>query len=1162
MKTHPSSISRPPRGFALVVTMSLMVLLLILAVGLLSLSAVSLRTSTIENADRIAKGNARLGLLMAIGELQKHAGKDQRITGTADLAGTATGERLSDGTAASIGNNTSINGVNKGLSNVQAGTRYWTGVWKNSLEGTGKDPLLDPTDGIFVKTPSPELVQWLISGNENKVPGDSGYFLPSNSSFAVGQDGEASNPDNAVVLVGKNTVGDPSTATLSNYVVAPLVTIESDKSAGKYAWWIGDEGVKARLNMANHSNYSAAAVATYESMSAPRRGWETVAEFGNYPAPDDQNNAELSRVVTLREAELLDATITAGAPSPLEKAFHSATTDSFGVLSDSLRGGLKYDLTPVLSSLPTTSENTIPNSPKAGENIIPTAFSPTMGPRWDRIQKFAKRSTSNSGVLQVEAPATIYDQAIAPVIVDFRLLLGAEISPPESGGANRIHPCVKVALSLGNPYPRPLNLPELYVEIRNSQDPTGSGFLASPTRIYANGSTYGRFTKDNNNESSVLGSTYFKIPSGTLEPGEARAYGNIGAADKPVGNAPITVEMAEFNSFDAASWANSVKLMGTVDAPTVKFPMDVRENDNTSQVDILLSLTQNGTPLRALQRFELDNAEFMTNRHENLSPPFAKERKYGLMLYSMQLSQPGVAYGDILGSSNMGIRSSTVRTFADFNLQAINFPKSIISYHPAPYFVRMIAGTQLSPPAGSEYDKGEFTSNLTNSQLTWGRSPQEGIRTVLFGLPKTFASLAQLQHADLTSDDRYASVGHQPGNAVGNSYATPYVMRNLTMQQRTDYVVKGNTNSTNFETKYYDISYRLNAALWDGYFFSTIDSAKKPMSASLAKLDKEDTSALLLDPKSASSRIWTVGAFNVNSTDKTAWKTLLASSKHLKHPSDQGQHENAMFPRSLEQTSSSMSDNQPPSGSAEDSFTGFRRLSDTEIDLLAEEITKQVRIRGPFVSLSHFVNRALASLSLSTKHLSRSGALQSAIDESGMNISSDRSKLAFDSLDPEEDKVQLKKDGSVGKADLTGTRSTALTGSIWPSTSKDGNPGSMASIVADNPILTDSQYQNEQGQRSTGIPGWLTQADVLQVIGPSISVRSDTFRIRSYGQAEDPSGKVLARAWCEAIVQRFPNYVDQTNTDDQRKSELSSINVQFGRQMKIISFRWLSPYEI
>lgn len=60
------------------------------------------------------------------------------------------------------------------------------------------------------------------------------------------------------------------------------------------------------------------------------------------------------------------------------------------------------------------------------------------------------------------------------------------------------------------------------------------------------------------------------------------------------------------------------------------------------------------------------------------------------------------------------------------------------------------------------------------------------------------------------------------------------------------------------------------------------------------------------------------------------------------------------------------------------------------------------------------------------------------------------------------------------------------------------------------------------------------EIDVLQVIGPVISARSDTFRIRSYGEAIDPAGKTVASAWCEAIVQRTPEYVDAADAPETR----------------------------
>lgn len=73
------------KGSALVAAVSLLVLLALVALGMLSLSAISLRSAGNASAMDEAKANARLALMIAIGELQKEVGPDMRITSTAAL---------------------------------------------------------------------------------------------------------------------------------------------------------------------------------------------------------------------------------------------------------------------------------------------------------------------------------------------------------------------------------------------------------------------------------------------------------------------------------------------------------------------------------------------------------------------------------------------------------------------------------------------------------------------------------------------------------------------------------------------------------------------------------------------------------------------------------------------------------------------------------------------------------------------------------------------------------------------------------------------------------------------------------------------------------------------------------------------------------------------
>ena len=74
-----------------------------------------------------------------------------------------------------------------------------------------------------------------------------------------------------------------------------------------------------------------------------------------------------------------------------------------------------------------------------------------------------------------------------------------------------------------------------------------------------------------------------------------------------------------------------------------------------------------------------------------------------------------------------------------------------------------------------------------------------------------------------------------------------------------------------------------------------------------------------------------------------------------------------------------------------------------------------------------------------------------------------------------------------------------------------------------------------------------------------MTVRSDSFVIRAYGEAGAPGGAKV-RAWCEAVVQRVPDYLDPAEAAWDTP-ELP-VNLRFGRRFVEVSFRWLSPSEI
>lgn len=92
---------------------------------------------------------------------------------------------------------------------------------------------------------------------------------------------------------------------------------------------------------------------------------------------------------------------------------------------------------------------------------------------------------------------------------------------------------------------------------------------------------------------------------------------------------------------------------------------------------------------------------------------------------------------------------------------------------------------------------------------------------------------------------------------------------------------------------------------------------------------------------------------------------------------------------------------------------------------------------------------------------------------------------------------------------------------------------------------------------------WVTSADVMTALAPVLSARSDTFRIRAYGDAINPAtGEVTGRAWCEAWVQRLPEPVEAVDPAQPTLSEYMSPPGRLGRRFRILHHRWLNESDI
>jgi hypothetical protein len=235
------------------------------------------------------------------------------------------------------------------------------------------------------------------------------------------------------------------------------------------------------------------------------------------------------------------------------------------------------------------------------------------------------------------------------------------------------------------------------------------------------------------------------------------------------------------------------------------------------------------------------------------------------------------------------------------------------------------------------------------------------------------------------------------------------------------------------------------------------------------------------------------------------------------------------------------------SGGSSGAVLGFAALTDAQLERLAVEIVKQVKVRGPFLSLSEFVNRQLATPQPGNPlDPTLSGALGTALKAL---------ENAGNSFNPAVNAKNLGKTTSkVG--DFSGLEQHLPLGD-WTN-SGAGSKGDYLHPKA------------AEGSSTFGFPGWPRQADVLDRLSPVISVRDETFVVRAMGTSPLVNG-ATAKVWCEAVYQRIPDYVDATVPAHEAplgdvtlptSANNRRVNVVLGRRVRLVSFRWLAPKDL
>ncbi len=1167
------------RGFALVVALSLMILLTVIAVGLLTISSISLRTAQATTAMAEARANARLSMMLALGQLQVLAGNDTRVS--------ASSETLLP-TSAPV-----------------------TGVWR-SWEGVDRDDTGKPI--------APDYDAKKRAGDPSKALADAadGRFLGWLSSTAYGIA-----PDPAIV---------PDVAKASANGLVRMVSTGSSRdtdrevhmrptfvnnSRGGIAWWVSGENAKAMVNV-DRVDDPATLVAWHQRVKSNGRADAT--HFGIPKVDDFPKTLQLPTTGSLKLAE----------KSADLRRIHDLTGFSRGLLTNTATGGWRKDLSVFserYTSLPSTDLPTLtikpgriqkmskaqPSAHPANPLLYPWAkyrSSPTSSGwaqvppicSWDALIDYTQqyKSLTSSSATRTSMSSFIFSHGPASDRYNFQdkvrrcpqiarihwiyslcSVVANATNEPDATKHGKFKPALMITpvLTLWNPYNVQIAINSFGVNIQETA-PLRFAFKiggqtypeTSLTEITKAGTGYQRF--------------FLKVDQAiTLAPGATRIFGLSDATPREnssAGNIQLAPGYRPGGGFLFYGLNKGQNIYANSGDPfaveRISYDATTTEGGGgtgaKSGLGIIYDIHVDGGSKSAHRMIyeagELGGASVVNGLYPPITVPAAttvgdvqgiKNRPFASAIFGYRMVSPPSRDPRHLHLFSKGMLQAnplcfyTEIGFGDNN-DAVNTMAGTGVYHPinAPYdfAFQEVQGWNdtLAIP--------QFESGTNSSYIVSGLSAGDGLtRCVMAELPtRPLQSLAELQHFDARNNNPITPFQY---NLIGNGSANPIFAPNQ-ISVTTSY----NNGMCNDDT------YMLNQMLFDDWFVSSIvpdlrdfsPSARRTMqkvyedhlnattplpnrfylpargavttTAAAAATDIMSTGKdrnQMFRYETVASKLEVMGMFNINSVSVEAWKALLRQSRNLQVPylnaagaTVDGAASGFPYPRTSiagDAAAGSGSKASNPLFPQADQFAGHRALTDAQIDALAAEIVKEIRARGPFLSLAEFVNRRISS----DKNLAIAGAVQKALDN-------------------------LASSGSSASNPFATLQSLAVEVTTKP-------PGN-----------TDYKFPEAAlGSSAFGVPGWIRQADILRPLAPLISARDDTFTIRGYGDARDKTdkNKVLARAWCEVVVKRQATFVDPSDEETVLPNSTqmkSAINRRFGRGFEIVSFRWLDEREV
>ena len=1083
-----ASTSAPKQGFALVIALSLMAFILLLILSITTLVQVETQSAQISVARVEAEQNAILAARIALGDLQKYLGPDQRVT--------ARGRRFDTNPYDSDDLTTNItDGVDPVIQN-------WIGVWQTQRGTNG-----------FGQT---SFKTWLVSGLSETEKATSATILNKSMTGA-----------SVVTFLDSQ-----------NQVSVDKVPFSSDSdSTGSYAYWVSDNSVKARANLG-------VSPAQNPALSSQSFG---IGHVFDYASPIDALSPDaLSRALS---HDSLKALAGGGAQTSnlIDAHFHDVSYHGMAVLCDTLEGGLKRDLTNAFFDSPGTLNGPI-FEPIGGAG--PSLRDPG-GPTWESLIDWSKKSLIG-GSLPVD-PLSATSMGYSPVVTGFQMYWVP--SYDAVSGAVRLN--LMPAVTLWNPYDQALEAQDYTIQFGHQKIASGSVTNFSSPWLY----NWKLKVSGNDVRLRDLMNDHpftFYFNSGVLQPGEAVVFG------PPENDTAYDVSALP-------SQASATLVPGY--NPGYSFYINTGLNIDTSDPDPNPTYGWSSTDSRALAlklylgtgtSKPLQVSVYQSLR--GLTRLYSQTSAHSLALYANPIGGP-IPDGERLYAWGMKMLRTFIKNEKIWDGYDDFLPSSykwLANYDPRAFYngpcpSSFSSGSSLStsdsaalnPSFVLSLHKGSLDMEYVGFQpfdldrsVSVGYSEDSSFaeKTILFqSAPdrSSMHSIGQLSHAPLypylADEDNnflYARFGNlNPAYAIGNSLADPRIdLDQISVDWSSRYAPSNPIYA--FNGVHHDLSYKLNDALWDDYFFSARTTAGNAnVSAPIRLAEYTDgTAGVPYGFRTSARSLMIDGPFNINSTSVEAWKALL-SSFDQSNVIRQDKTEDAPSDHSSAFTRIDHPHGGPVNISAgvytneKDSYLGYRSLSPVEIQLLAEKIVEEVKLRGPFSCVAEFINR------MPNKAAPGGGA-------------------------PPESPNAFRLRGALSAAIEKAAINSGFQGDQTLKTTPSGAFG------------IDSEA--EQGWRAENLPGWLSQADILSRVGNVLTARSDSFTIYAYGESINPiSGEVYSKK-CEMVVQRIPSYVDsagnlpETPLDSSSASALgmASLNTEnktFGRRFIVVSFKWVDP---